>query len=179
MRKLSEKATRAWVLATLFIVAPIAGSLVNRLGERLFMVGGLFLQALGMAWIGFVANQGLDYSGMILPLIIAGCGVSMAMPATQTSVVGAVARNEIGKASGIFSMLRQLGGVFGIAALVAVFSLNGNFGSAHAFNSGFVPAISVCAGFSLLGSLAGLGLPGRRAVVLLEAQPQISSSDPV
>lgn len=165
--------------ATLFIVAPIAGILVNRIGERLFMVIGLFMQAAGMAWIGLQANQGLGYTGMILPLFMAGIGVSMAMPATQISVVSAVARHEIGKASGIFSMLRQLGGVFGIAALVAVFAQNGNFGSAHAFNSGFVPAISVSAGFSLLGSLAGLGLPGRRAVALPEANPQMSSSDPV
>jgi EmrB/QacA subfamily drug resistance transporter len=165
--------------ATLFIVAPLAGSLVNRLGERILMVGGLFLQALGLAWLGLIVNQGLDYSAMVLPLVVAGCGVSMAMPATQNSVLGAVARNEVGKASGIFSMMRQLGGVFGIAILAAVFTQTGSFRSAQAFSSGFAPAISVSAGLSLLGAIAGLWLPGRRPIALVEATQQVSSSDRV
>ena len=43
------------------------------------------------------------------------------IPATQSSVTGSVAANEIVKASGTFNMLRELGGVFGIAIVVAVF----------------------------------------------------------
>ena len=37
--------------ATLFFVAPVAGALVDRHGERPFMVAGLALQAAGFAWI--------------------------------------------------------------------------------------------------------------------------------
>jgi MFS family permease len=36
---------------TFITVAPVVGALVDRFGERPFMVGGLTLQALGMGWI--------------------------------------------------------------------------------------------------------------------------------
>ena len=96
--------------AALFVVAPLAGALVNRLGERPLVAGGLALQAVGMGWIGLIAAPNLVYANLVAPLIVAGAGVSMAMPAAQSAVLGAVAKNELGKASGTFNMLRFLGG---------------------------------------------------------------------
>ncbi len=79
---------------------------------------------------------------MIAPLIIAGCGVSMTFPAGQNSVVGAVPPEAVGKAAGTNSTLRELGGVFGIALLVAVFAGNGGYESPAAFVDGFAPALA-------------------------------------
>ena len=148
--------------ATLFVVAPLAGVLVNRIGERVLVAGGLFLQAIGIAWIGLVAAPGLPYAELIAPLIIAGCGVSLATPAMQNAVINAVRAGDIGKASGAFSMFRQLGSAFGVAILAAVFAATGSLGSAQAFSSGFASALSVAAALSLLGAIAGLVLPGRQ-----------------
>jgi MFS family permease len=111
--------------ATLFVFAPIAGALVNRVGERPLIVIGLFLQAIGIAWIGLIIAPDLAYSKLITPLVLAGAGVSMAMPAAQNAVLSAVAPAEIGKASGAFNMFRFLAGAFGIAILVAVFAQAG------------------------------------------------------
>src|SRR6266516_4663109 len=147
--------------ATLFVVAPLSGALINRVGERSLIVLGLLLQAAGMAWIGLIAKPDLPYAELVAPLIIAGCGASMAIPTTQNAVVSAVAANEIGKASGTFNMLRQLGGAFGVAILAAVFAGVGSFGSAQAFSDGFAPAIGVSAALSLVGAIAGMLLPGR------------------
>src|SRR5207247_1481442 len=142
--------------ATLLVVAPIAGALVNRVGERPLVVIGLILQALGMAWIGLVVTPDLAYAQLVAPLILAGAGVSMAMPGAQNAVLSSVTASEVGKASGTFNMLRYLGGVFGIAILVAVFAQAGNFGSAQAFSEGFALAIGIAAGLSLAGAAAGL-----------------------
>jgi EmrB/QacA subfamily drug resistance transporter len=147
---------------TLFVVAPIAGALADRVGEWPLVVGGLALQATGMAWIALIAEPGLAYGEMIAPLVVAGVGASMAIPAAASSVVGAVAQAEVGKAAGANSMLRELGGVFGIAILVAVFAGAGSYASAEAFSDGFATAIAVSAALSLVGAIAGLGLPGRR-----------------
>jgi EmrB/QacA subfamily drug resistance transporter len=147
--------------ATLFVVAPIAGALVNQVGERPLIVCGLFLQTVGMAWIALIAAPALAYAELVVPLIVAGAGVSMAMPASQTAVLNAVAKTEIGKASGTFNMLRFLGGVFGIAILVAAFAGSGSVASPEAFSSGFARAIAVAAGLSFLGAVAGLWLPTR------------------
>lgn len=136
--------------ATLFVVASIAGKMVNRTGERPLVGTGLVLQALGMAWIGLIVSPDLAYVQLVAPLILAGAGVSMAMPAAQNAVLSSVASSEIGKASGTFNMLRYLGGVFGIAILVAVFARTGNFRSAQAFSEGFALAIGVSARLSVV-----------------------------
>jgi len=151
--------------ATFMTVAPVAGALSDRYGERPFMTGGLLLQALGMGWIALLAGPGLTYGELVIPLIVAGVGVSMAIPAAQNSVVGSVSMEAVGKAAGTNSMMRELGGVFGIAVVVAVFASAGGYGSPEEFTDGFAPAIAVAAGLSLVGAAAGLALPGRRRPV--------------
>jgi EmrB/QacA subfamily drug resistance transporter len=156
--------------ATLFVFAPIAGALVNRMGERSLIVFGLVLQAVGMAWIALIAAPDLAYATLVAPLIIAGAGVSMAMPAAQNAVLSSVAQTEIGKASGTFNMLRFLGGVSGIAIAVAVFACSGSFDSPQAFSAGFAAAIGVSAVLSLLGAVAGMWQPARRAATLAQVK---------
>jgi MFS family permease len=148
---------------TLSLVAPIAGSWVSRVGERPLMVGGLALQAVGFGWIALIAKPGLGYPAMIAPMLLAGCGVSIAMPATQNAVISAVPLAAIGKASATYNMLRQLGGAFGIAILAAVFSAAGSYASPLTFSNGFSRAAGVAALLSLGAAVAGLWLPGRRA----------------
>jgi EmrB/QacA subfamily drug resistance transporter len=148
--------------ATLFVFAPLAGALVNRVGEQVLVAGGLLLQALGLAWIGLIAAPGLPYAELIAPLIIAGCGASFSLPTTQNAVINAVQEGEIGKASGAFSMLRQLGGAFGVSILAAAFAATGSLNSARTFSSGFVSALFVATALSLLGTIAGLAIPGRQ-----------------
>jgi EmrB/QacA subfamily drug resistance transporter len=145
---------------TLFLVAPVSGRLVDRIGERPLVVSGLVLQAAGMFWISRVTTGSVQYSELVVPLIVAGCGVSMAMPATQSASVGALPREAVQIASGIYSMMRQLGGVVGVAVLAAVFAAAGGYES---FTTGFTRALAVCGALSLLGALAGLGIAVRRS----------------
>ena len=51
--------------ATLFFVAPVAGALVDRFGERPFLAGGLLLQGIGLGWIALVADPAMDYVQMV------------------------------------------------------------------------------------------------------------------
>src|SRR5579875_3327307 len=165
-----------WTVAV-FAVAPLAGTLINHLGERFLVVSGLLLQAAGMASIGLLATPGRAYPLFIAPLVIAGLGVSMALPASQNVVVSAVVPVEIGKASGTFNMFRQLGGAFGVAILAAVFATRGNLGSAQTFSNGFAPAMEISALLSLLGAIVGLVIPGRRKVAA--RQTSAGKSEPV
>jgi EmrB/QacA subfamily drug resistance transporter len=167
-----------WTI-TFITVAPVVGALADRLGERPFMVGGLALQAAGMGWVALIADPGLTYTEFVIPSVVAGVGVSMAIPAAQNSVVGSFALEDVGKAAGANSMMRELGGVFGVAVAAAVFAGAGSFASADAFLDGFAPAIAVVAGLSLAGAVVALALPGRgqagetapvRAVAAVEAE---------
>lgn len=160
--------------ATLFVTAPISGALINRFGERALMVGAMLLQGIAMMWIGLIARPGLAYTDLIAPLIIAGFGAA-AIPTSQNAVISSVTGAAIGKASGTFNMLRQLGGAFGVAILAAVFSGAGSFHSAQAFSNGFAPAMVASAALSFAGVVAGLLLPGRRVVAkATEVAPQQS-----
>jgi EmrB/QacA subfamily drug resistance transporter len=159
--------------ATFMTVAPLAGALSDRIGERPLMVGGLSLQAIGMAWVALIAEPGVAYSSLLAPFIVAGVGVSMAIPAAQNSVVGSVAEDALGKAAGTNSMMRELGGVFGIAVVVAVFAGAGSYASAAAFTDGFGSAILVCAALSVAGAVAGLALPGRSTASVVPISPRV------
>jgi EmrB/QacA subfamily drug resistance transporter len=108
--------------ATTVLIPQLAGALITRFGERPFLTAGLALHAAGMTWIALIAGPSLGYWQMVAPLVISGAGVAMASPAAQSSVLSSVAPPDIGKASGAFSTMRQLGGAFGVAVLVAVFS---------------------------------------------------------
>ena len=148
--------------ATLFVTAPVAGAVVNKFGERPLVVTGLTMQAIGLGWIAMLAAPGTAFPALVAPLVLAGVGVSMAMPAAQNAIIGSVAVTEIGKASGVFNMARFLGGMFGIAAMVAVSSAQSEVGSATGFSAGFAPAMMVAATLSLLGAFAGFALPARQ-----------------
>src|ERR1700729_2604799 len=107
--------------ATVFFVAPMAGRQVSRTGKRPLAAAGLMMQAMGMGWIALVAGSHIAYGELVAPLVIAGTGASMAIPAIQNAVLGAVTPSEIGQASGAFNTTRQLGGAFGVAVLAAAF----------------------------------------------------------
>ncbi len=148
--------------ATLTVIAPFAGALIRRFGERVLIAGGLTLFAAGLIWIALIARVGLPYADLVLPLVLAGSGVSLAIPPTQSVVMTAVAPADIGQASGTFNMLRQLGGVFGVAICAAVFAGHGGYASPASFIGGFGPAMGACAGLALAGATAGLIIPRRR-----------------
>ncbi|MQA74354.1 MAG: MFS transporter, partial [Solirubrobacterales bacterium] len=81
---------------------------------------------------------------------------------------------DVGKAAGANSMMRELGGVFGIAVVVAVFAGAGGYASAAAFADGFAPAVGVAAGLSLLGAIIASALPRRDAV----GRPLVGEPEP-
>ena len=79
--------------------------------------------------------------------------------------MNAVARPDVGKASGTFAMARYLGGIFGIAVLVTVFDRTGGLVSPAAFTAGFVPAMWAAAAFALAGALTALAATEPRPIV--------------
>ncbi len=165
----------AWT-ASVTVVAPLAGRLVNRVGARPPAAAGLALQAAGMGWLALAATPSVPYWQLVAPMLVAGAGVSMAMPATQTAVLNAVAPQRIGNASGVFNTGRQLGGVFGVALLALAFGRAGSYAGPDAFADGFAAATGVSAALSLAGALAALAIPGRRKVAPTAAARALAPS---
>ncbi len=161
-----------WLVTPMF-VSPVAGALSDRIGRRPLIASGLLLQTLGFCWVALKASPGSSYLELALPLLVAGVGISMALPTVPTAVLSAVAPEEMGKASGVNTMLQRFGSVFAVAIATAVFTANGHLGSPASVTNGFKPALGVCAALSMLGTLTALGITSRRtdAIAGLERQP--------
>jgi EmrB/QacA subfamily drug resistance transporter len=162
--------------ATPMIVAPLAGALSDRIGPRPLMVAGMLLQAAVLAAFVAEASATTAYAALVVPLVVAGVGISMVMPTTPAAAIGAVAPAEIGKASGTNTTLQRFGGVFGVAVVTAVFSAHGNLGDPAGFVAGLRPALAVAAGLSLLGALTAAAVAGRRRPVAVAAPVQQAAS---
>ncbi len=148
--------------ATPMIFAPIAGALADRYGNRVFMTLGLALQGIGLAWVAAIATPDVGYAELGIALTIAGIGTSLTFPTVSNAVMGSVAREEAGVASGANSAIRQLGGVFGVAVLAAVFAHRGTYATPEGFTHGFTAALWVGVALSGLGVLAAIAVPRRR-----------------
>jgi EmrB/QacA subfamily drug resistance transporter len=157
-----------WTAAAM-VVAPIGGKLADRYGNRPFMAAGLALQAIGLAWIAAVARAGLGYGQLWAALLLAGVGLALVLPTASAEVMRSVPISEAGVASGTSGALRQLGGVFGVALLAAVFARKGVYTSPAAFTEGLRAALWVAVGLSaagVLSALAGWPRPARASRAL-------------
>jgi MFS family permease len=160
---------------TFLTVAPAAGALADRIGERPLLMTGLALQALGLLWLVGVTDAAVTYGQLVGPFVLAGVGVSMAIPCAQNAVLASASDDGIGTAAGVNSMMRELGGVFGIAVTVAVFAGAGDAGGVATFVDGFRPAIATAAVFSLVGAGCALALPARQRALLTHAEMAVAS----
>lgn len=152
-----------WTAAPL-LIAPVAGRASDRVGRRPIMATGMLLQAIGLGWFALAAGT-TGAAARTVALLIAGVGISMALPPTTAAAMSAVAPHELGKASGANSTLQRLGGVLGVALATTVFTATGGTASAAGFVDGFRPALIVAAGLSLVGTLTALTLRRRTADV--------------
>ena len=167
--------TGVWLLpwtGAPMVIMPLAGRFAGRYGERAFMIAGLALQAIGLGWVAAIAAPGMSYPEFGMALAVAGLGISLVFPVVANVVLGSVPPAEAGVASGTNSTMRELGGVFGVALLAAVFSRPDVYSSPHVFVGGLQSALGVGAGLSALAILAALITPAR---VSLDQAPETAT----
>ena len=159
-----------WTLMPMF-VAPIAGALSDRIGGGRLMGTGLVLQAAGLSWIAAVTSPTVAYAELVGPFIISGIGMAMFWAPVANVVLGAVRRDEEGKASGTQNSIRELGGVFGVAVLASVWSHYGSYASGQSFVDGMIPAVWIGAGVVAAGAVASFLIPNRRRQEAEQLEP--------
>src|SRR5437763_3264980 len=155
------------------LVAPIAGTLSDWIGGRPLPVTGLALQAIGLGWLAMVASPTVSYLTLVPAFIVSGVGMSLFFAPVANVVLSSVRRDQEGIASGANNAIRELGGVFGIAVLGAVFSARGGYASGTAFVSGLAPAVWVGAAAVAVAAAAALLLPGLRTRPAAELAPEL------
>jgi EmrB/QacA subfamily drug resistance transporter len=147
--------------ATPMVVSPMAGALSDRIGRRPIIVVGLSMLTAGFVWVAWRGSLGTSWIELVIALLVAGVGISMALPTVPTAVLSAVAPHEMGKASGINYMAQRFGAVFAVAIGSAVFASYGGPGSPATVTAGFKPALWACAVLAGMGALAATAMSGR------------------
>jgi DHA2 family multidrug resistance protein len=95
---------------------PIASRLVQRIDGRALIASGLLIFAIGCWWLGTV-NQDADYWFVFWPRALQGFALGFLFVPLSTVTLGAVSREKMANATGIYTLVRQLGGSLGIAIL--------------------------------------------------------------
>jgi MFS family permease len=147
-----------WTVMPMFI-APAAGALAGRIGERPLLATGLTLIAFAVFWFAHEATATAAYSSLLPALIVGGIGSGLFWAPSASVVLGSVGEDEQGVASGANNSIRELGGVFGIAVLTSIFSARGGFGSPDAFVHGLRPAMFVGGALVALAAALAYALP--------------------
>lgn len=103
------------------IASPVAGKLSDKFGSKVVVALGLLVMGLGsFALANFSASTSI--ASMIVPFLIVGAGIGLAMSPITAAALRKVPSGEVGSASGVLSMIRQFGSVLGIAILATLFS---------------------------------------------------------
>ncbi len=151
-----------WTMTPL-LIAPLAGKLVDRVGARAIAAPGLLLQAVGFVWLLHEAHTHASYGNFVAPFVLAGIGISMALPAPSAAGLNAAPPALLGRAAGVLNTLQQIGQATGVAVVTVVFDAHGSLSSPSEMLSGYEPALLTAATISVLGALTALGISRHRS----------------
>jgi DHA2 family multidrug resistance protein len=118
----------AWTGLPQLVIIPFVPWLMARIDSRLIVMCGLCVFAVSCFMNAYMSP---DYAGdqLRMPNIVRSVGQAVVLtPLSAIAMVG-IARQESGAASGVFNMLRNLGGAFGTALLATLVTKREQFHS--------------------------------------------------
>jgi MFS transporter, DHA2 family, multidrug resistance protein len=119
----------AWTGLPQLLVIPLVPLLMKRVDARLLVATGLVLFA-GSCFMNLELDQNYAAPQLFWPDVIWALGQAIVMtPISAIAMVG-IAPTEAGAASGLFNMMRNLGGAIGTAAIETFFTKREQFHSA-------------------------------------------------
>jgi DHA2 family multidrug resistance protein len=98
------------------ITAPLSGIVSDRVNPRIPAAVGLILLAGSLYLNGFMSLWS-EHGQIMLPLYIRGLGMGMMFTPLSTMALRDIPRHKMAQASGLFNVIRQLGGSFGVAIM--------------------------------------------------------------
>jgi MFS transporter, DHA2 family, multidrug resistance protein len=96
--------------------APIAGSMESRFDPRLLSAAGFALFALGLGYSA-LQSRVADFDEMFWPQVLRGIAIMFCLLPPTRLALGALPEAQVPDASGLFNLMRNLGGAIGIALI--------------------------------------------------------------
>jgi EmrB/QacA subfamily drug resistance transporter len=113
--------TIAVVSVTTLVVAPVSGSLSDRIGTRLLCTAGITLICIALLLISRLDLQS-STADVVLRLVLFGVGSGLFQSPNNSSILGAAPRDRLGTASAMLATIRQIGISLGVAASGTLFA---------------------------------------------------------
>ncbi len=101
---------------TMFLIAPLVGRMMLKIDLRVIIAFGLVTFALG-TWQMTYMTRDYDFYELMVPQILRGIGMMCAMIPTNNIALGTLAPERLKNASGLFNLMRNLGGAVGLAVI--------------------------------------------------------------
>ena len=101
---------------TMFLMAPVVGRLMVKIDIRLIIAFGLIIFAIGSYQMTGITRD-YDFWELFLPQVLRGVGMMCAMVPTNNIALGTLAPDRVKNASGLFNLMRNLGGAVGLAVI--------------------------------------------------------------
>jgi DHA2 family multidrug resistance protein len=105
--------------ATMFLTAPIVGSLMTRIDARIMLAAGFAIVAISNWQMSYLTRD-WDFWQLLVPQVLRGFGMMFAIVPITNISLGTLAPDRLKNASGLFNLTRNLGGAVGLAGLNTV-----------------------------------------------------------
>jgi len=115
---------------TMFMAAPIAGKLSAKVDLRKMLAAGLLMFGVSLWWLGHLTNQTAFWE-MLLPQALRGFSLMFVMLPANQIALGTLPPLQLKNASGLYNLMRNLGGAIGLALINTVASSRLDIHRAH------------------------------------------------
>ena len=102
---------------------PLVGFLITRVDARRLLTCGIILCSFTMFWFGFL-NLNMGYWDLFWPQAIQGVSLSLLFVPLTTLAMRYISKEEMGNATSIFNLMRNIGGSIGIATATTMLERN-------------------------------------------------------
>ena len=106
-----------------FVATIVVGRLIGKVSNR-FLIGFGFLLLAYASFMLARINLSIGMSSIVWPSIINGLAISCIFVPLATSSMGTLRQEQMGNASGIFNLMRNIGGSVGIAGITTLLARN-------------------------------------------------------
>ena len=100
----------------MFLTAPVAGRLVEKFDPRFVLIAGFVFFAVGTWQMTYVTSD-WDFWELLWPQVFRGVGLMFAIIPVTNTALGTLPVERVKNASGLFNLMRNLGGAIGLAAI--------------------------------------------------------------
>jgi MFS family permease len=157
----------------MLLLSPFAGQAGQKIGARIPLTVGPLVAAAGLFLLGRI-GVGDSYVADVLPgVIVLGVGMAITVAPLTAAVLGSVADDMAGVASGVNNAVARFASMLAVAVLPALAGFTTDGSLADSIDSGYQTAVRMTAVCTAIGGLIAMCLVGRTATVHPSAHPDI------